>query len=464
MRLETVTRIILELLAEVTLPGPLPADARAGRFFRARRFIGAKERRLLADSAFAWLRHVPRARARWGVRAGLPAQTGDFLGGSRTVHLLDTLALASDGLLPLSFAEAVRGARPLLAECQEQPEAPAVLDALATALADPSWPGADAWPPDPPDRLAAELSLPRWLADALVRERGEPAARALGAALLTPAPVDLRANTLLGSRDAAREDLERELGVTVEATPWSPAGLRLRRRVNLAGTRVVRSGTVEVEDEGSQIVALALDLRPGQSVIDACAGAGGKTLAMAASLLAPRPGHPAGSIAACDVSASKLQELERRARRAGVHEAVRTFLLAPGGPLPGGLGPADVILIDAPCSGTGTLRRNPELKLRHGPGDVARFADLQRSLLERFLPLLKPGGRIAYATCSLLAAENEEVAGAFAAAHPELEESPSTFAATHLPPACVEGGRIRIDPASAGTDGFFMGVWRRRAP
>jgi 16S rRNA (cytosine967-C5)-methyltransferase len=252
--------------------------------------------------------------------------------------------------------------------------------------------------------------------------------------------------------------------VPVDPTPWSPLGLRIARRRNLTGTRASREGWIEVEDEGSQLVALALDAAPGMDIIDACAGAGGKTLALASILSGgeERPGgRPRGTITACDISGDKLAELERRARGAGVADRIRAVRIAPEGPLPDGIAPADLVLVDAPCSGFGTLRRNPELKLRHGPDDVRAFATLQRAILERFLPLMKPGGRIAYATCSILAEENEDVAAAFAAAHPEIEEAASAWAAAHLPAACPEGTRLRIDPVTAGTDGFFVAMWRR---
>ncbi len=147
---------------------------------------------------------------------------------------------------------------------------------------------------------------------------------------------------------------------------------------------------------------------------------------------------------------------------AGVEDRIRIVPISAEGPLPPDLPPADLVLIDAPCSGFGTLRRSPDLKLRYGPGDVTAFARTQRAILERFAPLVEPGGRIAYVTCSVLAEENEEVAASFGAAHPELEEWVPEWGRTHLPPECFCGAYVRLDPVRTGTDGFFLAMWRSR--
>ena len=441
MKPATFLGLALELIDRVDAPGALPADARVGAFFREKRFLGSKDRRLLGDAVYAWLRHVPRARAR-----RLAASKDDPGGAApRDVHVLDVLALARDGLFPADF-EATAAAVQAIGSPS---------GAVSEALGTPDWPGADAWPADPLDRMAAELSLPRWIAERLLAERGEAEARALGEALLRPAPVDLRVQLRRISRDEARRSLEEETGAEIELTPWSPAGLRLARRRNLSSTRASREGWIEVEDEGSQVSVRALDAAPGASIIDACAGAGGKTLALADIVL----GEKAGSITACDVHEGRLEELARRARDAGVLGRIRIAPIPPGGPLPGKLRPADLVLVDAPCSGLGTLRRNPELKLRWTPGDIARFASVQASILERFLPLVRPGGRIAYVTCSILAEENEDVARGFERAHPELVRWDPRWALENLPPTCVRERSVRIDPAAAGTDGFFVVSW-----
>lgn len=460
MRPESLLGISLELIAVLAHPGPYPADARVGRFFRARRYLGSRDRRVVGGAAYAWLRGSFRARARWrawaasrGIAGLAELEPEDPTEGDGGAFLADVLTLARDGLFPLSFEETLAAARAL---------GPGGLSAEAVTSA---WAEGNDWPLEPTARFAAEMSLPRWLAERLLRERGDNAARSLALALLEPAPVDLRVNLRKAEREQVRKDLEEDLGVRVEPTPWSPAGLRIAARTNLTATRASREALIEAADEGSQLVAILAGAQPGMTVIDACAGAGGKTLALADALF-PRGRAPSGRLIACDISGARLEELERRARAAGLEGLVQTLRIEPEGPLDR-FPPADLILVDAPCTGLGTLRRNPELKLRHGPEDVAGFSRTQRAILERFAPLVLPGGRLAYSTCSILAEENEEVARAVTGAHPELCECPVEWAEGHLPPAAlaqgaVPGAWIRLDPAVTGTDAFFFALWERR--
>jgi 16S rRNA (cytosine967-C5)-methyltransferase len=308
MRPAALLGIALELIEELARAGALPADARVGKFWRARRYLGSTDRRAIGAAAYAWLRHAPRASARWnawvaGDRSP-PAARRAFQ--PRQARLAEVLVLAADGLFPWSFRETAAAARELAPPAGEPPGfwGP-VQDLLAGDFLD-----GDPWPAEPGARLAAELSLPAWLARRLVEERGEEEARRLGLALLERAPLDLRVNLRCASREEARRSLEAETGVTVAPTPHSPLGLRLQERANIAGAAAVRRGWIEVEDEGSQLVAQALDPVPGTTVIDACAGAGGKTLALADILL--RAGDPtaAGAAAAaprlfaCDTAAA----------------------------------------------------------------------------------------------------------------------------------------------------------------
>jgi 16S rRNA (cytosine967-C5)-methyltransferase len=439
----------LECIQILDAPGRLPADARLGRYFRERRYLGSRDRRFLGDAAHAWLRHLPRVRARWTawVAAERQAERDPGTGEGAAVHLADLLTLARDGLFPWTFAATLAAAREL-----PPPQA-------GPGAWSESWVAQGGWPASPLELQAAEMSLPPWLAERLIAECGEGAARRLAAALLEQAPVDLRVNLRRASREVARAQLATETGLEVELTPLSPLGLRLRQRRALGGTTAVRDGWVEVEDEGSQLAVLCLDVRPGEVVIDACAGAGGKSLALADLLGADREA-PASRLIACDVDGKRLAELERRAAVAGVAGAIERVTIAPTGPLPG-LPAGDLVLVDTPCSGLGTLRRSPELKLRHDPAAIDAFAALQRSILERFAPLVRPGGRLAYVTCSLLAAENELVARCFTAAHAELLPTGSSWARKHLPAACLEGPYVRLDPVRSGTDCFFIALWQR---
>jgi 16S rRNA (cytosine967-C5)-methyltransferase len=228
--------------------------------------------------------------------------------------------------------------------------------------------------------------------------------------------------------------------------------------LNLGAFLASRKGWLEVQDEGSQLAVLAAEPPPAGTVIDGCAGAGGKTLAI---LDLREAAGGAGEIHACDILGDKLDEL---CRRAALREARNLHIhrIAPEGPLPPGLPvQADLVFLDAPCSGTGTLRRSPDLKRRHGPADVTRFAALQASILRRFAPLVRPGGRLVYTTCSLLREENDAVVDLFLKEQPGFTGIGSPWARSHLSAQVQEGGRLRLDPLATGTDGFFVAILER---
>jgi 16S rRNA (cytosine967-C5)-methyltransferase len=220
-----------------------------------------------------------------------------------------------------------------------------------------------------------------------------------------------------------------------------------------------REGLFEVQDEGSQVVVLACGARPGMKVVDACAGAGGKSLALAAEM------RNRGEVLALDVDEERLSEARRRARRGGVHN-LRTRVIPAGDAADAALadlaGKADLVLVDAPCSGLGTLRRKPDARWRLAPTDPERFGVLQRELVARFARLVRPGGRLVYATCSVTRTEDEEVA-AFAAGLPGIAPLPIERAAgEELARAAGAGGNeLRLWPQRHGTDGFFMATFVR---
>ncbi len=458
MKPESLLGIALELIVKLAEPGRLPSDARVGRMFREKKFLGSRDRRFVGDAAYAWLRHVPRARARWAswTGAGLPLPPSPPLraAAERGTLLADLFVIAADGIFPWSLAETVEAAKGL----REPALAPEVI-----AL---DWSSVE-WPRDPVMRRAAEWSLPAWLADRLAGDRGEDDARALALALLQQAPLDFRVNLSTSTRQDAAAWLESEIHEAAQPTPWSTSGLRLLRRAQVRGAITASEGRLEVEDEGSQVVVLSLGVEPGMTVIDACAGAGGKTLGIADFLFRPRDRAAVqstgpGRIFACDTATERMDELRRRAGNARVDSRIEVIPISPKGPLPAALTPADLVLVDAPCSGLGTLRRNPELKLRFGPDDVRSFAVLQREILDRFAPLVKPGGRLAYATCSILAEENEDVARAFGAAHPDFVGWSAPWARSVLPASCIHDCFVTLDPVRSGTDGFFLATWTRK--
>lgn len=460
--------IALELIESVSRPGSFPADARVGRFFRERRFLGSHDRRFVSGATYSWLRGFPCAQARWESYAGrrsLPDRASAESISERLALLLDMLALAAEGSFPWSATATLEAIEEVKwEEKSERPFVQTLLDKLRGSHVEFS--DAD-WPTDPEAKRAAEMALPKWLATRLATRHGEERSRELAAALAKPATVDLRVNTRLSTRESVRKSLEKELECTVEFTPWSPVGLRIHERRNLTATTVSRRGWIEVADEGSQVIACALDTSTGMTIIDACAGAGGKTLALADKLLTP-----AGSsdplqvwsqtqLIACDIAEHKLQELKRRANDAGVEEGLTTVAVEPTGALPSTLEPADIVLVDAPCSGFGTLRRNPDLKLRYNGSHIEQFATEQLTILQRFAPLVKPGGRLAYATCSLLTTENEAVATAFMQANENFTPYSSEWATKRLPPECWRDNYVRLDPLLTQTDAFFLAQWTR---
>jgi 16S rRNA (cytosine967-C5)-methyltransferase len=329
-------------------------------------------------------------------------------------------------------------------------------------------------------RIALSCSLPDWLAEALVASHGDRA-EAMARALQGRAPMTLRANTLSSSRADLAAGLAAE-GVSTRPTPHARAGLHAEDRSNLFALRAYERGGFELQDEGSQMIAELVAPPERSVVVDYCAGAGGKTLALAA-LLGNR-----GRVMAADVDARKLQELRRRARRAGVGNVQAVPLERESG-WPEALarleGTVARVLVDAPCSAVGTLRRHPEVRWRLSPEEVARYPELQVQLCERALSLLAPGGHLIYATCTLLAPENQAVVERVLAAHPGVslvpvaELAPALWGAGEAAPAQPEavtdpvtdpvtepvtdatGRYLLLDPARHDTDGFFAAVLRR---
>jgi 16S rRNA (cytosine967-C5)-methyltransferase len=302
-------------------------------------------------------------------------------------------------------------------------------------------------------------NLPDWLAGPLREALGDEF-WPLVQTLAEQAPLDLRVNTLAHKRDEAQALLA-AAGVAAEPTPYSPWGLRIEGKPALNTLEVFIRGGVEVQDEGSQLLALLTDARRGEMVVDFCAGAGGKTLALGAMM------RNTGRLYAFDVSGHRLDALKPRLARSGlsnVHPAQiaherdeRIKRLA---------GKIDRVLVDAPCSGLGTLRRNPDLKWRQSPKSVAELQARQTAILDGAARLLKPGGRLVYATCSLLPAENERVAEAFGLAHPEFLPLPVLgvleTARIEQAAALVSGPYLRLWPHRHRTDGFFAAVWQRQ--
>ena len=341
---------------------------------------------------------------------------------------------------------------------------------------------------DATERLALLESLPDWLASRWIHVFGAEEAAALARASNQPAPQTIRVNTLQADRDTLAARL-RDHGLEVTPTARASQGLIVESRTDLFRVPEFRLGLFEVQDEGSQLVSELVAPPPGGSVLDACAGTGGKTLHLGALL------RGRGRLYAVGVGAAgrrQLVELRRRARRAGLHnvrfitleesEATETpestvpDALPPSAQRASGASPSppqelaelvgrfDRVLVDAPCSGLGVLRRNPETRWRVQASDVVRLAALQRAILERFAPCVRPGGRLVYSTCSILPEENEDVAAGFRRDHPEFSPvDAKEILGSQRAHEIGDGHVLRLLPHRHGTDGFFAAVWRRTA-
>jgi 16S rRNA (cytosine967-C5)-methyltransferase len=398
-----------------------PADAVVSRFFREHRSLGPRERATLAETVYTVLRKK---------------------------LLFDHFAPSGSG--PRERRMAILGFH-------------ADRDFLKSALSQQERDWLDAC--DAVDRASMlerhRHNLPEWLVAPLKEQLGGEF-WALAAALDEPAPLDLRVNTFTDKR----EDVQHELklaALRAVATPYSPWGLRLEGKPAVNKLDAFARGAIEVQDEGSQLLALLLDAKRGEMVVDFCAGAGGKTLALGAAM------RSTGRLYAFDTSAHRLDALKPRLARSklsNVYPAAianerddRVKRLA---------GKIDRVIVDAPCSGLGTLRRNPDLKWRQSPESVQEMTVKQAAILQSAARLLKPGGRLVYATCSVLPQENEAIAAAFTAANSDFSPLPagevlSNLKVTQGPPLTSGGdeGRqyLRLWPHRHGTDGFFAALW-----
>lgn len=420
-------KVLLDACAELvrlTLTFEHPADAVVSRFFRDNRGLGPRERATLAETVYTVLRKK---------------------------LLFDHLAPSGSGskerrLAILGF----HGPRDFLKSALTEQEKNWLdqCDAIN--------------PADLMDRH--RHNLPEWLVQPLKDQLGDEF-WPLAESMAQSAPLDLRVNVLKEKRADVQKELA-QAAIKSVATPYSPWGLRIEGKPALTKLDAFTRGAIEVQDEGSQLLALLLDAKRGEMVVDFCAGAGGKTLAIGATM------RSTGRLYAFDVSAHRLDALKPRMARSGlsnIHPAAiaherdeRIKRLA---------GKIDRVLVDAPCSGLGTLRRNPDLKWRQSAKAVQELVVKQAAILDSAARLLKPGGRLVYATCSILPQENEAIAEAFTVAHPDFVpldagEVLSQLKVEQAASLCSGGetgtAYLRMWPHRHQTDGFFAAVWKRK--
>ncbi|QJE00833.1 RsmB/NOP family class I SAM-dependent RNA methyltransferase [Massilia forsythiae] len=404
-----------EVLREI-LRFTAPADVTLSRYFKDHPRLGGRERGAIAECVYAVLRNKTFFT--------------DFAGAGATMRRLTLLGMAEaigvDSLGGLSDDETAFLAR--------------IKDIDRSLL--------------PPKKLA---NLPDWLYDKFVAQYGEEETQQLAAVLNTPAPLDLRVNSLKADRDKVIAELA-TAPIVAEPTPYSALGLRIQKKPALQNLPLFKEGAIEVQDEGSQVLAQLLGARRGEMVVDFCAGAGGKTLAIGALM------RNTGRLYAFDVSEKRLTKLKPRMARSGlsnVHPVViaherdaKVKRLA---------GKIDRVLVDAPCSGMGTLRRNPDVKWRQQPEGIAEMTQKQASILDGAARLVKFGGRLVYATCSLLNEENDGIVEQFLATHPDFDLVPMHKVLAEQRIALEMGDTLKMLPHKHGTDGFFAAVFERKS-
>jgi 16S rRNA (cytosine967-C5)-methyltransferase len=395
-----------------------PADAVVSRYFKENRQLGHADRGFVAESVFAVLRRGRSLEARCG-------------GKLSDRNLLLTALAVTRGWSQRELA-------PVLKTSEEE------WLAAAKSMSDADFPP------------AVRCDLPDWLYNALEAQFGAEEVFKLSQTLNQPAPLDLRVNTIKTTREALLQKLAAD-GIAAMPGTLSPTAVRLREKPALAKHPLFLEGAFEVQDEGSQLLGYLLEPKRGEMVVDLCAGAGGKTLLLGALM------KNTGRLYAFDVSDKRLVKLKPRLARSGlsnVHPAridherdTKIKRLA---------GKIDRVLVDAPCSGLGTLRRNPDLKWRQNEQSVAELTVKQAAILDAAAKLVRPGGRVVYATCSLLTAENDAIIESFLARHPEFTLTPaSTVLAKHG--IAIEGDLLRLLPHQHHTDGFFAAVLDKKA-
>ncbi|MBO7555208.1 MAG: RsmB/NOP family class I SAM-dependent RNA methyltransferase [Neisseriaceae bacterium] len=396
-----------------------PADACLSAFFRANNKLGRLDRAEIAETVFSILRHFEKIQT---------------LGGENlTAKKAVLLALLIQQGYSVSALESF---------CNEE-EKQALIEIKQHK-----------------QNLSGSLNvlseLPNWLIDALRLSYSDDEIVKIGQAMQEPAPLDIRVNILKNQRDKVLKQLQDE-GLSAVATPISPWGIRLQDKIAFNKHPLFLDGTIEIQDEGSQLLSLLSGAKRGLAVVDFCAGAGGKTLAMGALM------QNKGRLYAFDISEKRLNNLKPRISRSGLGNVLPQRIdNEHDSKLQRLWNKADIVLVDAPCSGTGTLRRNPDIKYRQSPEKVARITEQQASIFQAASQLVAVGGRLIYATCSLLRAENEQQVETFLQHNPQFTLENAAELLSPYMSMDSDNKMLRLNPVTHNTDGFFAAVLIRK--
>lgn len=394
-----------------------PADGTLSRYFREHPKLGSRERGVIAEAVYALLRNKAVYTSFSESGSGPAMRRLTLLG------LADSVGI--DALGGLTDEETAWLER--------------VMQIDRTAL---------------PTVLRS--NLPQWLFDKLVARDGEAATMELADGMNRLAPLDLRVNAMKGDRDEVMKELAKA-PILCEATPFAPLGIRVQKKPALQNLPLFKNGTIEVQDEGSQLLSQIVGARRGEMVVDFCAGAGGKTLSLGATM------RNTGRLYAFDISDKRLAKLKPRLARSGLSN-VHPVLIAHenDAKVKRLAGKIDRVLVDAPCSGLGTLRRNPDVKWRQTPQAIAELNEKQASILAGAARLVKPGGRLVYATCSILDEENEAIVEQFLAARDDFQLVPMKDVLAEQKIALDMDAYLKLLPNRHQTDGFFAAVLERK--
>jgi 16S rRNA (cytosine967-C5)-methyltransferase len=430
-----------ELLG-IILNSKKPADVLIDTFFRSHKYLGSHDRKFIAETTYGTLRNLRKCE--FMVASAAAAMDEPLLEEDKVL-----LFIAAYLSLQGSLNEEITGQ---ISSKLKSTHLAGKKEQVFHALAGPAAPGIES----AVERMGLEYSFPDWIVQRFVEQYGEGEAEKICSSLNEQAPLTLRVNTLKATVDQCQAELNKQ-GMSAAKTQLSPFGLNLSKRINVFSLPVFRDGWFEVQDEGSQLLPLLIDPKPNSKLLDICAGAGGKTLEFAA-LMKNR-----GEIFAADINRYRLADLRKRMKRAGAQNIRIQEIQAIDDLVEKYSGFFDIVFVDAPCSGLGTLRRNPGMKWMVTEQTVLELSEKQRSILHASAQLVKAGGRLVYATCTLLKQENENVVDEFLSHCPGFTLVDVNGLFTTQNKLMTQGPYLKLLPHVSGTDGFFCAVLEKQA-